>query len=109
MTLQDTDYDSNARRRTADIRWRRRPFTVAVEDRWDEYYRIWRGRWDSSSRSRASERSKLIAPASQIAVDTAAAEILEAAFARDSFIDINDDFKDQEREDAYRVRDQLVE
>jgi hypothetical protein len=82
---------------------------TTFRDRWDEYYRIWRGRWDSSSRSRASERSKLIAPASQIAVDTAAAEILEAAFARDSFIDINDDFKDQEREDAYRVRDQLVE
>jgi hypothetical protein len=82
---------------------------TTFRDRWDEYYRIWRGRWDSSSRSRASERSKLIAPASQIAVDTAAAEILEATFARDTFIDINDDFKDQEREDAYRVRDQLIE
>jgi hypothetical protein len=82
---------------------------TTFRDRWDEYYRIWRGRWDSSSRSRASERSKLIAPASQIAVDTAAAELLEALFSRDNFIDINDDFKDQEREDAYRVRDQLVE
>jgi hypothetical protein len=77
--------------------------------RWDEYYRIWRGRWDSSSRSRASERSKLIAPASQIAVDTAAAELLEAIFSRDSFIDLVDDLQDQEREDAYRVRDQLLE
>jgi hypothetical protein len=82
---------------------------TTFRDRWDEYYRIWRGRWDSSSRSRRSERSKLISPASQIAVDTAAAEILEAAFSREAFIDINDDFKDQEREDAYRVRDQLVE
>jgi hypothetical protein len=77
--------------------------------RWDEYYRIWRGRWDSSSRSRATERSKIIAPASQIAVDTAAAELLEALFARDSFVDIADDLNDDQREDAYRVRDQLLE
>jgi hypothetical protein len=77
--------------------------------RWDEYYRIWRGRWDSSSRSRASERSKLIAPSSQIAVDTAAAELLEAIFSRDAFIDIADDVSDQQREDAYVVRDRLME
>jgi hypothetical protein len=77
--------------------------------RWDEYYRIWRGRWDSSSRTRASERSKLIAPASQIAVDTAAAELLEAIFSRDTFVDISDDVADEQREDAMAVRDLLIE
>lgn len=77
--------------------------------RWDSYYRIWRGRWAQSDRTRGSERSKIIAPASQIAVDTAAAELLEAIFARDQFIDIADDIMDNERDDAIAVRDRLVE
>jgi hypothetical protein len=77
--------------------------------RWDEYYRIWRGRWDSSSRSRASERSKLIAPASQIAVDTAASELLEAILAREAFVDIADDVADDQKDDAIKVRDVLLE
>jgi hypothetical protein len=82
---------------------------TTFRDRWDEYYRIWRGRWDSSSRTRASERSKIIAPASQIAVDTAAAELLEAIFSRETFVDVSDDVSDQDRADAMRVRDQLIE
>jgi hypothetical protein len=57
----------------------------------------------------ASERSKLIAPASQIAVDTAAAELLEAIFSRDTFVDISDDVADEQREDAMAVRDLLIE
>jgi hypothetical protein len=76
---------------------------------WDDWYRIWRGRWDSSSRTRATERSKIIAPASQIAVDTAASELIEAIFARDAFIDVADDVQDQERDDATAMRDALVE
>ena len=42
---------------------------TAFKQRWDEYYRIWRGKWSPESRSRKSERSKLVAPATQMAVD----------------------------------------
>ena len=77
--------------------------------RWDEYYRIWRGRWSADSRNRRTERSKIISPASQIAVDTAAAELVEAIFAREQFIDLADDIADEQREDAVIIRDRLVE
>lgn len=51
-------------------------------DRWKEYDRLWRGIWDASSKSRASERSRFIAPAVSQAVDSAVAEIEEATFGR---------------------------
>ena len=41
----------------------------------DEYYRIWRGIWDKSDTMRDSERSRLISPATQQAVESSVAEI----------------------------------
>jgi hypothetical protein len=76
---------------------------------WDDYYRIWRGRYDPKSKSRRTERSRLISPASQIAVDNAVSEIIEAVFSREVLFDITDDLSDQEREDALVLRDLLVE
>ena len=32
-------------------------------DMWDEYYRLWRGIWKASDKTRVSEKSRLISPA----------------------------------------------
>ena len=78
-------------------------------ERWDSYYRIWRGRWDADSRTRRSERSRIISPASQIAVDLAVSEMIEAIFSREQIFDISDDISDEQRDDAIRARDLLTE
>ena len=49
-------------------------------ERFDEYYRLWRGIWDSSDSNRQSERSRIIAPALQQAVESNVAELEEATF-----------------------------
>jgi hypothetical protein len=81
----------------------------AYEAKWDEYYRIWRGKWAPDSKNRRTERSKLIAPATQIAVDMTVSEILEATFGRERFVDLGDDVADEQKEDALIVADRLVE
>ena len=43
------------------------------QDKHDEYYRIWRGIWSASDKTRDSERSKLISPATQQAVESSVA------------------------------------
>ena len=40
------------------------------EDKFDEYYRLWRGIWDPADVERKSERSRLISPALQQAVES---------------------------------------
>ncbi len=75
----------------------------------DEYYRIWRGIWDKSDSMRDSERSKLISPATQQAVESAVAEIEEATFGRGKFFDIKDDFQDNNPADIAIIRNQLEE
>jgi len=75
----------------------------------DEYYRIWRGIWDKSDSMRESERSKLISPATQQAVESAVAEIEEATFGRGKFFDIKDDFQDNNPADVAIIRNQLEE
>lgn len=77
--------------------------------RWNEYYRLWRGIWDASDKSRKSERSRIIAPALAEAVDLTHAEITEAVFGRDRWFDVDDDLADQEKTDAERNRDMLQE
>ena len=39
-------------------------------DMWDEYYRLWRGIWKASDKTRESEKSRLISPALQQAVES---------------------------------------
>ena len=75
----------------------------------DEYYRIWRGIWDKSDSMRTSERSKLISPATQQAVESSVAEIEEATFGRGKFFDIKDDFQDPDNADINLLRNQLTE
>jgi len=59
---------------------------------WDEYYRLWRGKWISTDKNRDSERSRLIAPALQQAIEAAVSELEEATFGKGKWFDISDDF-----------------
>lgn len=79
------------------------------KQRWDEYTRLWRGFWAEADRNVNSERSKIISPALQQAIEMAVAEIEEAFFSRAAWIDIEDDIADQEKDDALAYRDQLLE
>jgi hypothetical protein len=63
-------------------------------DNWEEYERIFRGQWQASDSTRESERSRIISPATQQAVETSHAEIMEAVFGQGEFFDIEDDVKD---------------
>ena len=57
----------------------------------EEYYRLWRGQWAEQDKMRQSERSKLIAPALQQAVESSVAEIETASFSQSFMFDIVDD------------------
>jgi len=63
-------------------------------DNWEEYERIFRGQWQASDSTRESERSRIISPATQQAVETSHAEIMEAVFGQGEFFDIEDDVQD---------------
>ena len=63
-------------------------------DLWEEYERIFRGQWAPEDKTRDSERSRIISPATQQAVETRHAEIIEAIFGQGEFFDIQDDLKD---------------
>ena len=79
------------------------------QEKFDEYYRLWRGQWDAADRTRESERSKLISPALQQAVESSVAEVEEATFGRGKWFDIYDDMRDGEREDITFLRNALDE
>ena len=59
-----------------------------------EYERIFRGEWAVEDKTRESERSRIVTPATQQAVETRHAEIMEAIFGQGEFFDIEDDIKD---------------
>ena len=59
-------------------------------DHWERYYRIWRGKWDPSLKGKLAERSRIITPATQSAVDQTVAEMAEAVFGRGMWFDLSD-------------------
>jgi hypothetical protein len=59
----------------------------------EEYYRLWRGLWAEEDKENPSERSQIISPALQQAVESSVAEIEEATFGRGRFFNIRDDIK----------------
>jgi len=63
-------------------------------DSWMEYERIFRGEWAAEDKVRDSERSRIVTPATQQAVETRHAEIMEAIFGQGEFFDISDDLRD---------------
>ena len=75
----------------------------------DEYYRLWRGIWAQEDQLRYSERSRIITPALQQAVESSVAEVEEATFGRGRFFDIRDDIADQNKADIAVLRNQLEE
>ena len=79
------------------------------QEKFDEYYRLWRGQWDAADKTRESERSKLISPALQQAVESSVAEVEEATFGRGKWFDIHDDMRDTERQDIEFTRNALDE
>ena len=79
------------------------------EEDFDEYYRLWRGQWDPADSQRASERSRIISPALQQAVESNVAEIEEATFGRGRFFDVADNLGDEDPIDIMRLRQQLDE
>lgn len=84
---------------------------VNYMDTWLEYERIFRGQWDSQDKTRESERSRIISPATQQAVETRHAEIMEAIFGQGEFFDIEDDIKDVNGDalDVENLKNQLME
>ena len=76
---------------------------------WDEYYRLWRGMWTSEDQNRKSEKSKIITPALQQAVEASVAELEEATFGRGKWFDIQDDMLDQNKQDVEYIRNLLQE
>jgi hypothetical protein len=79
------------------------------EEKFDEYYRLWRGIWDPADTERKSERSRIISPALQQAVESNVAEMEEATFGRGKWFDISDDFNDKESQDVLYLRNKLTE
>jgi hypothetical protein len=89
-------------------RWRDHRDTNYLQD-WLEYERIFRGEWAAEDKTRESERSRIISPATQQAVETRHAEIMEAIFGNGEFFDIKDDVADQQPADIAQVRVMLRE
>ncbi len=79
------------------------------EQKFEEYYRLWRGQWDPADSERASERSRIISPALQQAVESNVAELEEATFGRGKWFDIADDTNDQDKQDILYLRKKLTE
>ena len=91
-------------------RWRDYRNTNFLAD-WEEYERIFKGEWAAEDKTRDSERSRIVAPATQQAVETRHAEIMEAIFGQGEFFDIEDDIKDVNGTplDIEQIKNQLAE
>jgi len=79
------------------------------EGRFEEYYRLWRGIWDPADSERRSERSRIISPALQQAVESNVAELEEATFGRGKWFDVSDNFGDTQKQDVLFLRNKLTE
>ena len=70
-------------------------------EKWKEYERLWRGEWDSGDRLRESERSRLVSPVLQEAIENHASEIEEGVFGNgDDLFSIDDDLMDKDSKDV---------
>ena len=83
-------------------------FESNYAEKFDEYYRLWRGQWAAEDRTRETERSRIISPALQQAVESSVAELEEATFGRGKFFDIEDDVSDAQKGDIALLRETLT-
>ena len=60
------------------------------------------------TKTRNSERSRIVSPALQQAVESAVAELEEATFGRGKWFDIEDDVLDNEKRDIAYLRETLL-
>ena len=66
------------------------------QKRWKEYYRLWRGQHGGSEdKIRQHERSKIIAPALQQAIEAAVSEMEDTIFHRKRWFDLEDDVREK--------------
>ena len=79
------------------------------ETKWDEYERIYYGVWSAEDRTRDSERSKIISPATRQAVDNRVAETMEGFAGSGKLFEITDDGLDQDRTDVEMMQALLLE
>lgn len=79
------------------------------QDRWDEYYRLWRGVWTEKDKSRNSERSRIICPELAQTVETMVAELEDATFIRERWVDVSDDVLDEDPTDIEEAIKRLLE
>lgn len=77
--------------------------------KWEEYERLWRGIWDATDKTRESERSRIVTPALQQAIEGKQAEIAEAVFGKGEFFDIADNRGDKDPSDIALTRQQMHE
>jgi hypothetical protein len=79
------------------------------ETKWDEYERIYYGVWSAEDRTRDSERSKIISPATRQAVDNRVAETMEGFAGSGKLFEVTDDGLDQDRTDVEMMQGLLLE
>ena len=79
------------------------------EDRDNEVYRLYRGRWVKADKNKESERSRIVSPALSQSIDMTAAEIDESIFGREQWIDLLDDHGDPDHQDINGIRDVILE
>ena len=90
------------------IDWRT-DYDTNYEEKFKEYYRLWRGIWAQQDKERETERSKLVSPALQQAVESNVAEVEEATFGRGDWFDIRDNLGDESKTDVEALRNMLAE
>ena len=72
---------------------------------------FFRGEWAAEDKTRESERSRIVSPATQQAVETRHSEIMEAVFGQGEYFDIEDDLRDVNGNsiDVEMLKNQLME
>lgn len=81
-----------------------------LDPHWAEFLRKWRGVYTDDDKTRSSERSRLISPALQQAVEEAVAEIEEAILGdKEGWFDVDDNLSDGDQEDWQPIRLQLLD
>lgn len=81
----------------------------AFDKVWAEYYRLWRGRWLKEDMTRNSERARIVTPALAQALEMTVAELEEAVFGREAWIDILDTDGNPDHKDADGYRRTLLD
>jgi hypothetical protein len=76
---------------------------------WGEYYRLWRGRHIATDKNRESERSRLVSPALAQALEMTVAEMEEATFGREAWVDLMDDAGDPDHSDIRGIRQRFLD